>query len=100
MNCVLVCFRDQSEVFSCVDADSNEPQGSCMSASMEGLSMAGGLLVDPCSVRSDGCGRPDGWPPLRYREACTSAPLCSAAVHFRERLFEQGEMRGSLPINI
>lgn len=62
--------------------------------------MAGGLLVDPCSVRSDGCGRPDGWPPLRYREVCMSAPFCSAAVHFRERLFEQGKMRGSLPINI
>lgn len=38
--------------------------------------------------------------PVDLQEAGMSAPNCSAAVHFRERQFEQGEWRGSLPINI
>lgn len=51
-------------MFSRNGTDSNEPLGSCMSASIAGLSMAGGLLVDPCSVGCDGRGRTNGWSPL------------------------------------
>lgn len=40
MNCVLVCFHKQSEMFSCDGTDSNEPHGGCVSASL-GLSVPG-----------------------------------------------------------
>lgn len=49
-------------MFSRDGTDSNEPLGSCMSASVAGP--LHGLLVDPCSVRCDGRGRPNGWSPL------------------------------------
>lgn len=51
----VLCAPSLSEMFSRDDTDNNEPQGSCVSAHVEGLSMAGGPLVDPCPVRSDGC---------------------------------------------
>lgn len=58
-------------MLSCDCTDNNEPQGGCVSACGEVLSVAGCPRVDPCSVMSDGCCRRPWWPPLRYRK-----PVC------------------------
>lgn len=50
--------------------------------------------LPPLSILMGAAGGPGG---LR---CVTFAPFCSAAAHFRECQLEQGEWRGSLPINI
>lgn len=55
------------------------------------------LVIYPRSVKSDGCSCRSC---CVLQEARTSPTDCCFVVHFRECQTEQGEWRGSLPINI